>query len=107
MLTQEQRDTFRLAVALDNAGGDESIADIDDIVGSDSRVVETAETMDDFFKARGRTVNRKGEDRGWCETVKGRFYRWDNVQARPGCRRGTLYVMDFGDARAAYFDGES
>src|SRR6266540_2265209 len=107
MLNQDQRDQFRNALALENCCGDETMMNTADVVGSDEKIVATHETMDDFFAARGRTLDRKGQDAGWNENKFGRFYRWEGVQQKKGLRRGTLYVMDFGDVRACYFDGET
>ena len=112
MLTQEQRDTFRLALASLNCYTVEKVEDLDiDDMLSDEEVVETRDTIDDFFNAQGRKLNRKGErpevPYEQETTLLGTVYRWENVQARKGARRGNLYVMDFGDVRATYFDGEA
>lgn len=110
MLTQEQRDTFRRAVASWNACGSAD-CEIDDVIGEDADVVETRDTIEDFFSARGRRLNRKGErpevPYEQERTAFGIVYRWENVQARPGARRGDLFVMDFGDTRACYFSGQA
>ncbi len=110
MLTQQQRDTFRLALASLNCYTIKKVEDLDiDDMLTDDQVVETRETLDDFFSAHGRKLNRKGErpekPLEQNQTLVGIVYRWDDVQPHKGARRGTLYVMDFGDARAAYFDG--
>ena len=112
MLTQQQRDTFRLALASLNCYSVEKVEDLDiDDMLTDEQVVETRDTIEDFFSANGRKLNRKGErpetPYEQNQTLLGIVFQWDNVQARKGARRGTLYVMDFGDARAAYFDGEA
>ena len=100
MLTQEQRDQFRLTLSAWNNYSAENIndLDIDDMI-DDDQIVETSETIDDFFKVRGSTKR--------SQTISGDLYVWYNEQVRKGARRGNLYVMDFGDARACYFDGES
>ena len=111
MLTQIQRNTFRLALASVNNYSTKTMdeLDIDDML-TDEQVVETAETIEHFFKAHGRRFNRRGERPEppfeKHTTLLGDIYKWDDVQARKGARRGTVYVMDFGDARACFFDGE-
>ena len=40
------------------------------------------------------------------ESPVGTLYVWEKVQTLKGRMRGTLHVMDFGDERFAYFDGE-
>ncbi len=112
MLNQEQRDRFRLALSALNNYSVRNVADLDiDDVAEDAQVVETAETIEDFLSSRGRRLDRKGRAPyppfEHHETLCGAVYKWDDVQARPGARRGTLYVMDFGAARAAFFDGEA
>ena len=112
MLNQKQRDTFRLALASLNSYSAERVEDLDiNSVISDARVVETADTVEDFFKANGRKLLKNGSrpvvPREQNTTLLGVVYTWDGVQARKGARRGTLYVMDFGTARAAFFDGEA
>lgn len=110
MLTQEQRDTFRRAVSSYIACGRADIG-IDDVISSDDGVAETRDTIEDFFSANGRRLARDGSrpavPRELNTTDYGDLYIWDDVQARKGARRGTVYVMDFGDCRAAYFDGEA
>ena len=112
MLNQQQRDTFRLALAAHNRYTIESVddLDIDDII-SDDQIIETRETIEDFFNARGwrndRNGNRPDVPRELNKTIVGDLYIWEDQQSRKGARRGTLFVMDFGDARACYFDGES
>lgn len=112
MLTQDQRDNFRLTLASWNNYGATSVADLDiDDMIEDYQIVETRDTLEDFFNAQGRRLLKNGErplapfERS--ETLLGHIYVWENVQARKGARRGTLYVKDFGDVRAAYFDGEA
>jgi hypothetical protein len=112
MLTQKNRDTFRLALASLNQFSVEKIEDLDiDDMLTDDLVVETRDTLEDFFTAQGRRLDRKGERPAvpfeQNDTLLGPVFKWDDVQTRKGARRGTLYVMDFGDARAAYFDGEA
>lgn len=112
MLTQNQRDTFRLALASLNCFTVEKVEDLDinDML-TDEQVVETRDTVEDFFTANGRKLNRQGKrpevPYEQNTTLAGIVYQWDDVQARKGARRGTLYVMDFGDARTAYFTGET
>lgn len=108
MLSQEQRDTFRRALASWNHLG-ATVVDIDDVL-SDEQIVETRESIDDFFAAHGRRLDRNGNrpavPHEQEKTPFGTFFRWERVQARAGLRRGDLFVMDFGDARACYFSGE-
>jgi hypothetical protein len=111
MLTQSQRDTFRFALAALNNYTVEAVAelDIDDML-ADDQIVETRDTLDNFFDAQGRRLDRRTGQRPAVPhelntTICGDVYKWEDVQARKGARRGTLYVMDFGDVRAAYFDG--
>lgn len=112
MLTQEQRDQFRLALAAWNNYSAKTVEelDIDDMI-DDERIVETRDTIENFFDARGRRLTRNGERPAvpmeLNKTICGDVYVWENQQSRKGARRGTLYVMDFGDARACYFDGEA
>ena len=62
MLTQQQRDTFRLALASLNCYSVEKVEDLDiDDMLTDEQVVETRDTVEDFFAANGRKLNRKGE----------------------------------------------
>ena len=109
MLTQEQRDTFRRACASYNASGAADV-EIDEVISTDERVVETAETIDQFFESRGRRLKRDGSRPETPfeqqRSAFGTLYVWDDQQSRKGARRGTLYVMDFGSARACFFDGE-
>lgn len=112
MLTQDQRDNFRLALASYNNYSATSITDLDiDDMIDDHQIVETRDTIEDFFGAQGRRLLKNGErpavpfERN--ETLLGEIYVWEDVQSRKGARRGTLYVKDFGDVRAAYFDGEA
>lgn len=109
MLTQEQRDTFRKAAASWNQCGSSEV-DIDDVISSDARVVETRDTLENFFDAKGRRLKRDGSRPDIPfeqeETAFGTIFVWRDAQSRKGARRGMLIVMDFGDARAAYFDGE-
>lgn len=99
MLTQDQRNTFRLTLAAWNNYGAKTIDDLDiDDVLSDDQIVETRETVENFVDANGQARNKV--------TFLGNVCIWDNIQARKGAARGTLFVMDFGDARASFFDGE-
>lgn len=108
MLTQQQRDTFRLAIASYNRSIDD--LDINEVVSTDAEVVETRDTIEDIYSRNGRRLDRNGNrpavPRELYKTLLGQIYIWQNVQTHKGARRGTLYVMDFGDARATFFDGE-
>lgn len=111
MLTQEQRDQFRLALAAWSNYSAKTVEelDIDDMI-KDEDIVETRDSVENFFDARGRRLDRKGERPAvpaeLNKTICGEVYIWENQQSRKGARRGTLFVMDFGEARASYFDGE-
>ena len=112
MLTQQQRDTFRLALASLNAYTVKTAAELDiDGVITEEEVVETLDTVEDFFAANGRRLTKKGERPAIPfeknRTLVGDVYRWDDIQTRKFARRGSLFVMDFGTARAAFFDGEA
>lgn len=112
MLTQEQRDNFRLALSAWSNYSAKTVEelDINDII-EDEQIVETRDTIENFFDARGRRLNRNGERPAvpleLNKTICGEVYVWENQQSQKGMRRGTLFVMDFGDARASYFDGEA
>jgi len=112
MLTQQQRDTFRLALASLNCYGVKKVEDLDiDNMLTDEQVVETRDTVENFFSANGRKLNRNGQrpevPYEQNQTLLGVVFQWENIQVRKGAQRGTMYVMDFGDARAAYFTGEA
>ena len=62
-------------------------------------VVVTAETVADFIKARGNPAEV-------FQTEAGDLHIWCKQQSRPGCRRGDLFLLDIGDSRLSYFDGE-
>ena len=109
MLDQEQRDTFRRALASHNRLGARDV-EIDDVC-SDGDVVVTAETIENFFAASGRRLKRDGTRPDVPfeknSTAFGDVFVWQNQQrGGKGARRGTLFVMDFGTARAAFFDGD-
>ena len=113
MLTQEQRNAFRLALAAYNNYSAKSVEelDIDDML-TDDQVVETQDTVENFFETRGRRLDRRTGERPAVpyelnKTFLGDVFVWEDVQARKGARRGNLYVMDFGSCRAAYFTGEA
>lgn len=62
------------------------------------QVATTQESMDDFRAARGYTNG------GLDKTPFGDVIFWRGVQPQgKGSRRGTLYVMDFGSERCAFF----
>ena len=112
MLTQKNRDDFRLALASLNQFAVKKIEDLDmDEMIADESVVETMDTVENFFETNGRKLNRNGTRPSipfeQNDTLLGPVFKWDDVQSRKGARRGTLYVMDFGCARAVFFDGES
>lgn len=99
MLNQKQIEQFRMALAADNIGGYEEDADLDDAYCSEDEVVQTRDTVDDFTKQWGQPHDSD-------KYTGGTLMIWNKLQVRKGARRGSLYVMDFGEARASYFDGE-
>lgn len=109
MLTQNQRDTFRYAITVirerANRGGNDPA--LEEPL-SDDKLVETPETLENFFGKYGRALTLRSTKpaipRELCSTVYGDVYRWKNAQSRAGERPGTLYVMDFGERRAVYFE---
>lgn len=100
MLTNDQIEQFRLALAADNNGGYEEDADLDDAYCEADEVVQTRDTVDDFTKQWGKPHDSE-------EYTGGTLMIWNKLQTRKGAQRGDLYVMDFGDARAAYFSGQA
>jgi len=111
MLNQEQKDQFRLALASVNCFSVKRVEELDiDNMCEDSDVFSTGESLEHFFSSRGRKLNRQGnrpdvpyEKRS---SLLGDVYVWENQQSRKGARRGNLYVMEFGNYCATYFDGE-
>ena len=63
-------------------------------------VTQTAETVADFVAARSGKADEYA-------TEKGTLYVWENQQSRAGKKRGNLFLMDAGDFRLSYFDGEA
>lgn len=101
MLTQAQRDEFR-TVLLANDGNltlEEAAAEFaDGLAVADDKIAETAETVADF-------AARWGREALVSEVVCGKLHAWEGVQVAKGARRGDLFVMNFGAARAVYFTG--
>lgn len=64
-------------------------------------VALTRDTLENFKDGLAH-----GEPDEILETPVGELFIWFNRQSAKGCQRGDLFVMDFGDARAAYFTGE-
>ena len=96
MLTQNQITAFRMATAAHNLGHHEEDATLDEALCNEDEVVHTRDTAAAFIASHGRPDQ--------CENYKsGDLLVWNKVQTRKGARRGDLYVMDFGDVRAAYF----
>ena len=62
-------------------------------------VVWTADTLEHFIEASGPAFEK-------VNTPPGILYVWENQQSRKGKARGNLFVMDAGDHRWAYFNGE-
>lgn len=107
MITAKQRDAFRLMLAAVNyPSGTIDALDVDDVC-TDADIVETADTVEVFLSLYGKSVTTRGRAVEQLQAIFGNLFVWDKVQTRKGCRRGTLYVVDFGDVRAVYFDGEA
>lgn len=100
MLSTQQIEQFRLATAANNNGGYEEDANIDDAYCSGEQVAQTRDTVANFAEMWGKPHEIENYSFG-------ALLIWHDLQARKGARRGDLYVMDFGDARAAYFSGEA
>jgi hypothetical protein len=102
MLNQDQKTTFCKATAFINSCGDVVKAEEFDFYGicdSVSNVAETRDTLEDF-----KAGSAKGGIPSNEETPFGKLHIWKGAQPEgAGSKRGDLYVMDFGDARAAYF----
>ena len=99
-LTETKIDDFRLATAVVNCNGYEEDATLEQALCSPDEVVETRQTLADFIRDRGKPTS---SEKYSFATI----YIWENQQSCKGKRRGDLYVVDFGDLRAAYFSGES
>lgn len=100
LLSCDKIAAFRLATATNNNGGYSEAATFDDAYCSENEVTQTRDTVASFIEKWGAPH----------ETEVSRFGKlliWNDLQTRKGARRGNLYVMDFGNARAAYFGGES
>jgi hypothetical protein len=115
MLTQEQRKTFAEALTANNIGA-ETVEEIREEVEAYGYYVEpddvadTGDTLDAYFDANGTMMKRDGTPSRKLHEIAtpvGTVYVWLGLQQRKGLRRGDLYVMDFGDRRAAYFTGET
>ena len=97
MLTEEQENTFRAAAAFENSLG--SSTDPDDAPFASSSVAATRETLSDF-----RTGAAAGSVEEVEKTPFGDLHIFRRCQPHgKGTQRGDLFVMDFGDVRAAYF----
>lgn len=98
MLTDKQITDFCKATAQYNSG------DFNDEYGyvcEPDEVAMTRDTVQGFKDGLGN-----GEPDEILKTPAGELLIWFNLQSAKGCRRGDLFVIDYGDARAAYFDGE-
>jgi hypothetical protein len=95
MLTGQERIAFSQATAFWNNGNhlDEVAAMVDP-----DNVVETRETVAVFINANGTPQER-------LQTPTGELIVWNGVQGMKSRQHGSLYVMDFGEFRGAYFDG--
>lgn len=91
MLTAEQKNFF---------------VDVLEIIGygiCEDDVVETRDTVADF----GLSRNLKSGQVDLASGARATYHYALNFQVRKGLARGDLIVMDFGEARAAYFSGET
>jgi hypothetical protein len=92
---------------------DSYLAEIGGLEVEPDQVADVSDSIDDFFKnTPSRRLKDGSPDKHWHLTkyatfFGGALYYWEDVQAAKGLRRGDLYVMDFGDRRAAYFTGQS
>ena len=99
MLTQQQREDFSKALTFWNCGDENNeIA----VLVEPEDVVATRDALADFKSGAALTAKRYTIEK----TPRGDLHKWEGVQARKGARRGDLFVMDFGDVRAAWFEGE-
>ena len=91
MLTAEQKNFF---------------VEVCDAVGygiCDDDVVETRDTIEDFNLSR----NLQSKQVELASGARATYHYALNFQVRKGLARGDLIVMDFGEARAAYFSGQT
>jgi len=109
MLTEQQKIDFVKAVAVWNRPSLEWADCVDENKGYDfaklcevENVAATRDTLADFLSGAARTAKRHEQQR----TPAGVLHIFHEVQARKGARRGTAFVMDFVEARAAFFNVE-
>ncbi len=109
MLTLDQQINFCKAVTYFNSCENEELAENyaeEGVLENPEEVVMTLDTLEDFFKFAGRRLLRNGMRPDvpleLNVTPYGNLYVWDKVQARKGEQRKTLFVMDFGTARASF-----
>lgn len=94
----EMRLQMKKIIAVADTGewyDEQSELDADD--GSDIAI--THDSLEHFITKWGKPLIEK--------TQIGTLYTWDKIQVAKGLMRGTLQVVDFGDVRAARFDGET
>jgi hypothetical protein len=95
MLTQSQRDQFRLALASINDYSCSTVEKLDiDSMLDDRDIVESRDTLEDFIKVRGSGKPEK--------TLAGAVQVWERVQRFKGDPRKTLYVMEFDQFTASF-----
>ena len=109
MLTHRQRDTFRLAIAnlrKPQPRGTEK-PPTKRVIPSD-KIFESEMTIEQFFGRYGQSLTLRGtrpvRPHELFDTAYGKIYKWEEAKSRSGEIRATLYVMDFGHTRAAYFE---
>lgn len=105
MINEKNKTIFCQATAYWNSG---DIAEFD-VVPQDN-LAAVCEDIDDVAETRDTVdgfIQNWGEPHQRLVTPHGELLVWENLQAAKGCRRGDAFVMDFGDARAAYFTGET
>lgn len=98
---QTEQEDFIAAIGTSNRPADtraEAIESGTEILDFDD-IVMTHETVSDFCEVRGPSRIEK--------TEFGPLHVWERVQTSRGKTRGTLFVMDFGHARACYFTGQA
>lgn len=99
MLNEKQINDFCKATAQYNSG------DFEDEFGyvcEPDEVAQTRNTVQDFKEGLGN-----GEPDEILKTPAGELLVWYDRQSAKGCKKGDLFVMDYGESRAAYFDGET
>ncbi len=100
-LTSDQRETFVAAIGFQNCGAADRASAVDNGLNMMdlADVVSTHETVADF-----QSTHREGRE---VRTPFGALRVWSGVQLGRGKTRGELFLMDFGNVRAAHFTGQA